>query len=130
MLANIGLGELLWSLLVIYLMVMYFVIVFTVIFDVFRSDDLSGFKKALWAFALLFFPIITMLLYLIIRGGGMGQRSQAAAQAAKADTDAYIRSVAGGGSSVASELEKAKALLDSGAISADDYASLKAKILA
>jgi hypothetical protein len=131
MLANIGLGELLWSLLVIYLMVMYFVIVFTVIFDVFRSDDLSGFKKALWAFALLLFPIITMLLYLIIRGGGMGQRSQAAAQAAKADTDAYIRSVAGSGSgNVASELEKAKALLDSGAITADDYANLKAKILA
>lgn len=129
MLANIGLGELLWSLLVIYLMVMYFVIVFTVIFDVFRSDDLSGFKKALWAFALLIFPIITMLLYLIIRGNGMGKRSQAAAQAAKADTDAYIRSVAGGGS-VASELEKAKALLDSGAITADDYAALKAKILA
>lgn len=132
MLANIGLGELLWSLLVIYLMVMYFVIVFTVIFDVFRSDDLSGVKKALWAFALLFFPIITMLLYLIVRGGGMGQRSQAAAQAAKADTDAYIRSVAGntGGASVASELEKAKALLDSGAITAEDYANLKAKILA
>ncbi|MEY4231314.1 MAG: hypothetical protein RLZZ362_2163 [Actinomycetota bacterium] len=130
MLANIGLGELLWSLLVIYLMVMYFVIVFTVIFDVFRSDDLSGFKKALWAFALLFFPIITMLVYLIVRGNGMGQRSQAAAQAAKADTDAYIRSVAGGGGSVASELEKAKALLDSGAISAEDYAALKAKILA
>ena len=130
MLANIGLGELLWSLLVIYLMVMYFVIVFTVIFDVFRSDDLSGFKKALWAFALLIFPIITMLLYLIIRGNGMGKRSQAAAQAAKADTDAYIRSVAGSGGSVATELEKAKALLDSGAISADDYAALKAKILA
>ena len=131
MLANIGLGELLWSLLVIYLMVMYFVIVFTVIFDVFRSDDLSGVKKAVWAFALLFFPIITMLVYLITRGEGMGKRSQAASQAAKADTDAYIRSVAGSsGGGVASELEKAKNLLDSGAISADDYAALKAKILA
>jgi hypothetical protein len=130
MLANIGLGELLWSLLVIYLMVMYFVIVFTVIFDVFRSDDLSGGKKAMWAVALLVFPVIFMLVYLVTRGDGMGRRSQAASQAAKADTDAYIRSVVGTGAGVASELEKAKGLLDSGAISADDYASLKAKILA
>ncbi|MEX0846654.1 MAG: SHOCT domain-containing protein [Ilumatobacteraceae bacterium] len=130
MLANIGLGELLWSLLVIYLMVMYFVIVFTVVFDVFRSQDLSGGKKALWAFALLFFPIVSMLAYLIVRGAGMGERSQAAAKAAKDDTDAYIRSVATPAGGVASELEKAKVLLDSGAITADDYAALKAKILA
>ena len=60
MIARIGLGELLWSLLVIYLMVMYVIIVFTVYVDIFRSDDLSGAKKAIWVLGLLFFPIISL----------------------------------------------------------------------
>ena len=127
MLANIGLGEILWSLLVIYVMIMYFMIMFTIIVDLFRSKDVGGVAKAIWAVALIFFPIITMIAYLVTRGKGMAERNSRAAEAAKADTDNYIRSVAGGS---ASELEKAKQLHESGAISADEYAALKAKILA
>jgi hypothetical protein len=127
MLANIGLGEILWSLLVIYVMIMYFMIMFTIIVDLFRSPDVGGVAKAIWAVLLIFFPIFTMIAYLITRGKGMAERNNKAAQAAKADTDNYIRSVAGG---TASELEKAKALLDSGAVSAAEYEALKAKILA
>jgi Short C-terminal domain/Phospholipase_D-nuclease N-terminal len=129
MIANIGLGELLWSLFVIYLMVMYFIIVFTVVFDVFRSDDLSGGKKAFWAIALLIFPFVTMIAYLLTRGDGIGMRNLAAAERKKAAADTYIREVAGSGGGAASELEKAKALLDNGAISADEYTALKARIL-
>ena len=127
MLANIGLGEILWSLLVIYVMIMYFMIMFTIIVDLFRSHDVGGVAKAIWAVLLIFFPIFTMIAYLVTRGKGMAERNNKAAQAAKADTDNYIRSVAGG---TASELEKAKALLDSGAVSAAEYEALKAKILA
>jgi hypothetical protein len=127
MLANIGLGEILWSLLVIYVMIMYFMIMFTIIVDLFRSKDVGGLGKAVWAVLLIFFPLITMIAYLIMRGKGMADRNQKAAEAAKADTDNYIRTVAGGS---ATELEKAKQLHESGAISADEYAALKAKILA
>ena len=129
MLAALGLGELLWSLLVIYLMVMYLVIVFTVIFDIFRSDDLSGLKKAIWVIALLLFPFITLVVYLITRGDGLGQRNLAAAQQSKATADDYIRSVAAPGGGVATEIEKAKGLLDSGAITADEFASIKSRLL-
>lgn len=126
MLAALGLGELLWSLLVIYLMVMYFIIWFTIVTDVFRSDS-SGATKALWVLAIVFFPVISMIVYLVKNGDAMGKRQKEAFDRNKQATDSYIREVAGG---AASELEKAKGLLDSGAISSDEYATLKAKILA
>lgn len=127
MLARIGLGELLWSLLVIYIMVMYLVIVFTIIMDIFRSD-MSGVMKAVWSILLFFFPFITMVVYLVKHGGAMGRRNIKAAEQQKEATDAYIREVVGSGGP-ASELQTAKSLLDSGAITADEYASLKTKIL-
>lgn len=127
MLARIGLGELLWSLLVLYFMVMYLVITFSIITDIFRSD-MSGGKKALWSAALFFFPVITMIVYLVKHGEGMSKRNLRSLQQQKEMTDAYIREAAGTGGA-ASELEKAKALFDSGAIDADDYAKLKARIL-
>jgi type VI protein secretion system component VasK len=130
MIAAIGLGELLWSLFVIYLMVMYFVIVISIVMDIFRSEDLSGVKKAIWAVLLLIFPFITAVAYLIIRGRSMTERRVADAVRAKADTDDYIRTVAAAGGGVATELEKAKTLLDSGAISADEYATIKSRLLA
>ena len=133
MLADIGLGELLWSLLVLYVMVMYLVIVITVIFDIFRSDDMSWVKKAIWVIALLLFPFVTLVVYLIARGDGLGQRNMAAAQRSKADSDDYIRSVAGSGGGsggIATELEKAKGLVDSGAITADEFAIIKTRLLA
>ena len=128
MIARIGLGELLWSLLVLYFMVMYIIVSITIVIDIFRSD-MSGKAKAVWAVCWLFFPIITMIVYLIKHGDDLAKRNLRAAQQQKEMTDAYIREAAGTGGA-ASELEKAKALHDSGAISADEYATLKAKILA
>lgn len=128
MLARIGLGELLWSLLVLYIMVMYLITTFSIITDIFRSD-MSGGKKAMWSALLFFFPIITMIVYLVKNGDSMAKRNMKALQQQKDVTDAYIREAAGTGGP-ASELEKAKALLDAGVIDADDYAKLKARILA
>ncbi len=126
MIARIGLGELLWSLLVIYLMVMYVIIVFTVYVDIFRSDDLSGAKKAIWVLGLLFFPIISLVVYLVTRGDGVGMRQLAREKDSKGS---------GGGSvppppTPATELSVAKQLLDAGTISAAEFEQIKTRVLA
>ena len=81
----------------------------------------------MWFLFLIFLPFLTALLYLITRGRGMAERSAAQARAAQSATDEYIRSVSG--SNPAGEIERAKALLDSGAITAEEFATLKAAAL-
>ncbi len=129
MIASLSLGSLLWALVVIFFMVTYFSMLFSVVADVFRSPDLSGVKKALWLLALLIFPVITMVVYLVSRGEAMTKRSVQQTQQAEAAFADYVRGVAAPGGGVASELEKAKALLDSGAITDAEYAALKARLL-
>jgi hypothetical protein len=127
-LADVGLGEILWSLLVIFFMVMYFMILFSVVIDLFRDHELGGFAKALWVIALLVFPLISLLAYLIVRGDGMGKRSLAQAKATEADFQAYVRQSAGAGGA-AEQIAQAKALLDAGTINADEFDALKQKAL-
>ena len=129
MLASIGLGELLWTTLVVFFMVVWFIILFQIIVDVFRSHDMGGGAKALWALALIIFPFVTALIYLIARGGGMAKRQAEAAQQSQAQVDAYIKNVAGG-QTPAQQIAHAKELLDAGAISQAEYDQLKAKALA
>jgi hypothetical protein len=74
MVAEIGLGELLWSLLILYIILQLLIVTVVVIIDLFHSDDLSGAKKAGWLAALLFIPLITLLVYLVARGDGIGER--------------------------------------------------------
>lgn len=83
---------------------------------------------AVWIFFLIFFPIVTALVYLIARGKGMGDRQAAAASQYKDAQDAYIREVAG--ASPTDQIAQAKSLLDSGAITPAEYEALKAKALA
>lgn len=121
MIANVGLGEILWSLLVVYLMVMYIIVVFTVWLDIARSDDLSGGMKAVWVLGLLIFPIISLIVYLLTRGDGLGMR--------RLERE---RGSAPGGPpppTPATELSVAKQLLDSGAISAAEFEQIKARVL-
>ncbi|MGW9629881.1 SHOCT domain-containing protein [Agromyces sp. NPDC055520] len=101
----------------------------TVIVDIFRDHTLNGWAKALWVLFLVFLPFLAAFIYLIARGRGMAERNAARmadSQAASAD---YIRSVAGSASSSATEIEKGKQLLDSGAITQAEYDALKAKAL-
>ncbi len=101
----------------------------TVIIDVFRDHTLNGWAKALWLIFLLVLPFLGAFIYLIARGRSMSERKLAEVQAAQAAQNSYIQSVAGT-TSATDEIVKAKALLDSGAISDDEYTKLKAAALA
>lgn len=125
--AVLSLGDFLWSLLIIFFMVVYFMMLFQVVVDVFRRKDASGGKKALWLITLLIFPLAGLLAYILINGQSMTERGVQDVQRQQQQFDAHVRDVAGGS---AAEIERAKSLLDSGAISQAEYERLKAKALA
>jgi len=121
------LGDFLWSLLVIFFMIVYFMMLFWVVMDIFRRHDASGGKKALWLIFLLFFPLVGLLAYMITNSSSMAERNAKEAQKSKDQFDDYVRTTAGGS---AAEIEKAKGLLDSGAITQAEFDQIKAKALA
>jgi hypothetical protein len=125
----LSLGEFLWSLLIIFFMVIYFMMLFQVIIDIFRRDDASGGKKALWLVALLILPLLGLLIYMISNGEGMTQRNVKVMKDSQQQFDDHVRTVAAS-SGPAGEIEKAKQLLDSGAISQAEFDQLKARALA
>jgi hypothetical protein len=88
---------------------------------------LGGGSKALWMIGLVFLPFLTAIVYIISRGRGMAQWQQANLRQARSETEAYIRGVAG--KSPAAQIADAKALLDTGTISQDEFAKLKTKAL-
>ncbi len=116
-----------WFAFLIFAFVAYLFAMFTIIVDLFRDKSVSGAMKAVWFIFLIFFPVITALVYLIARGGGMAERQAADARAMKEAQDSYIRDVAG--SSPAEQIAKAKELHNSGAITDEEYEALKAKAL-
>ncbi len=120
--------DIVWLMLSTFVFVAYLLILFQILVDLFRDPDVGGGAKAIWLIALIFLPMLTALIYVIARGRGMAARQQAAMQKAKAETDAYIRHVAG--KSPAEQIADAKALLDAGTISPEEFAKLKAKALA
>jgi hypothetical protein len=116
-----------WTMIIFFLWVIWIWFLIAILSDVFRRHDIGGGKKAVWCIFIIFLPFLGALVYVIANGQGMAERNVKDAKVAREQTDDYIRSVAGG---PAGEIEKAKSLLDSGAISADEYAALKAKALA
>lgn len=119
-----------WFTVSFFLLMAYLVVLFQVLGDLFRDRETSGLVKAVWVFFLIVLPLLTSLVYLVARGRGMAERSLAAARTAQADTESYIRTVAGGAASPAEEIARAKELYDSGAIDQREYEGLKAKALA
>ena len=117
-----------WLILMTFVLVAYLIVLFQIIVDLFRDKNLGGFAKAVWFIALVFLPFLTALAYILFRGRGMSERQVAAVHDARAETDAYIRRIAGA-KSPTEQIADAKALLDSGAINADEFARLKAKAL-
>ena len=103
---------------------------FRCLFDLFGDHTLSGWAKAGWAILLIFVPWVGALIYLIVRGRGMAERSQQKAADLKAAQDDYIKQAAGTPTAPADQIASAKALLDSGAIDQGEFDTLKAKALA
>jgi hypothetical protein len=119
--------DVLWTMFVFFAWVAWFFILFRVIVDLFRRHDISGWGKVGWIVFVIVLPFIGVFVYLIVEGQAMAHRDAAQAQAAQSQMDDYIRTTAGGS---AAEIEKAKQLLDSGAITQAEYDQIKAKALA
>jgi Phospholipase_D-nuclease N-terminal/Short C-terminal domain len=122
--------DVLWTMLVFFLWIAWFWLVIIVVADIFRRHDIGGGKKVIWLLFILFVPFLGVFVYLIANSDDMARRRAADMQTAQADTDEYIRSVAGSGGGAAAEIERAKGLLDSGAITQAEYDAIKAKALA
>lgn len=122
----------LWDIIVVFLLAFVFIgslsALVLVLTDVFRDGKLNVWAKVAWVILLVFIPLLTTLIYLIARGGGIADRVNDQAREARDATDTYIREVAG--ISAADEIAKAKKLLDEGTITADEFAALKARALA
>ena len=121
--------DIVWFIFVTWAFVAYLMVMFSIIGDIFRDRDLSGWGKAAWCLALLAVPFITALIYLGVRGGDMAERSARAAATQQHQQDAYIREAAAK-TTPADQIAQAQALLDAGSISRPEYDALKSKALA
>lgn len=119
--------DIIWWFFLAFIFISYLFALFAIVADLFRDRKLNGWWKAVWIVFLIFVPFLTALVYLIARGSGMAERSNAEAANARSAADAYIQQVAG--ASPSEEIAKAKALLDSGTITAEEYNTIKAKVL-
>ena len=119
--------DIIWFIIVSFAFIAYLMVLFNIIGDLFRDRSVSGGMKAVWMICLIFLPFLTAVVYLIVRGQGMYERSADAMQKARASQEDYIRSVAA--ASPADQIAQAKGLLDSGAISQAEFDALKAKAL-
>jgi hypothetical protein len=126
-LADVTFGELLLLIVEFFLLVIWIWILFTIITDLFRDHELSGWWKAVWVFFLIFLPFITALIYLIARGDGMRERTVKAQADAKKHFDEYVRQTAN--TSPADELHKLNELKEKGALSDQEFQEAKAKLL-
>ena len=116
-----------WLIAEVFIFVAYIFVLLHIFSDLFRNSEMSGFVKALWILGLILPIPLVALIYILWHGRGMAQRQRQAMERIKSDNDSYIRQVAG--KSPADHISEAKALLDAGTITADEYAKLKAKAL-
>jgi hypothetical protein len=123
-----------WTMIVFFLWILWFWLLFTVWFDIFRRHDISGLGKTGWLIFTIVLPFLGVFIYLVTQNDGMTQRAQEQARAQRQQFDDAVREAAGsgggGGGDPAEQIQKAKALLDSGAISQAEFDALKQKALA
>jgi hypothetical protein len=127
-LAEFTIGNALVTTLSIFFFVIWIWILIVILTDVFGDHDLSGWAKAAWVFALIFIPFLSALIYLIARGSGMAARAAKRQGEQQRQFDTYVKETASAGSS-ADELHKLSDLKEKGAITDEEFAAAKAKIL-
>ena len=115
-----------WTMLVFFGLVVWFWLLITVFADVFRRRDLSGWAKTGWVIVVIVLPLLGVFVYLITQGKNMAERKATEQQAVQAQVDEHIKSVAGG---PATEIDKARELLNTGAITQSEYEAIKHKAL-
>ena len=130
LLAEFGTGQVFWSFLWFFLFFIWIWLLIVVFGDIFRSQDLSGWAKAIWCIFIIFLPYLGVFVYLIARGGKMHEHAVEAAQAQDQAMRSYVQSVAGSGGSTADELARLADLREKGVISDAEFEQLKAKALA
>jgi Short C-terminal domain/Phospholipase_D-nuclease N-terminal len=118
-----------WTMILFFLWVAWLVVLFRIVADIFRRHDTSGWVKAAWIVFVVVLPFLGILIYLIVNGDEMGRRDLEQTRAARTEFDDYVRSVADSGGPAA-EIERAKQLLDSGAITQAEFDAIKAKAIA
>ena len=121
--------DVMWTMFAFFLWVLWFWLLFTVWTDIFRRDDISGWGKAGWLIFTIVLPFLGVFVYLISQNQHMTARNIERAKAQRAQFDDYVRETAGSGGAAA-EIEKARALLDSGALTQEEFDALKRKALA
>ena len=125
-----GIGEiLLWTIYIMAVVCLIWIWI-RIVFDLFSDHTTGGWGKFGWTVFLILMPWLAVFVYLLARGKGMNERALVAAEQQKAATDQYIKGVAAQSKSPAEQIADAKGLLDSGAISQQEFDALKAKALA
>jgi Phospholipase_D-nuclease N-terminal/Short C-terminal domain len=128
--ADYSFWDVLWWMVTFFAFVIWFWLLISVFSDLFRRHDVGGGAKTLWIIFVILLPFLGVFIYLISQGKGMAERSASQMKAAQAQQAEYIKSVAGGGGGAADEIDKAKRLLDSGALTQAEFDAIKAKALA
>jgi hypothetical protein len=128
--AEVGLSDLIWTSVWIFFLIMFISVFIAIVNDLFRDHTTSGGAKAIWVLALIVFPVVGSLVYLVMRGHGMAERSAAREQAARGQVDDYIRStVASGGPGPVDDLTRLASLRDSGVLTDAEFESMKARVV-
>jgi hypothetical protein len=120
--------DVLWTMVIFFLWILWFWLLISIFADIFRRHDISGGKKTLWIIFTILVPFLGVFVYLITQNVGMTERQLERTRAQREQFDDYVRQTAGGGGAAA-EIEKAKGLLDSGAISQAEFDAIKQKAL-
>ena len=129
MVAAYSFGQALWTMFIFFMWILWFYLLFTVFADLFSRHDIGGWGKAGWTVFVILLPFLGVFIYLIVEGKAMGERRMKQVQATQAQTDTYIKSVAGS-ASASDQIAQAKQLLDNGTITQTEFDQLKAKALA
>jgi type VI protein secretion system component VasK len=127
--ADYPLLDIIWTMLVFFAWVIWFWLLIAVFGDLFSRHDISGWGKASWMLLVVALPYLGVFIYMIAQGAKMAERKAQQSQAARAEFDDYVKTVTAPGGAAA-EIQKAKQLLDSGAISQAEFDAIKAKALA
>ena len=120
--------DVLWTMVIFFIWILWIWLLFTVFADIFRRHDIDGVKKTLWIIFTILVPFLGVFVYLITQNVGMTERQLQRTRAEREQFDDYVRQTAGGGGAAA-EIEKAKGLLDSGAITQAEFDAIKQKAL-